>query len=90
MMRFGYAVGRAGEFGGPHMVGAIIMCIIMLLVLTFAVIGVYAVIKHLMHRRHTVELPKADRSMEILNERYASGEISDEEYTTKKEILKKG
>ncbi len=91
MTRFGYAIGHGGDFGGPHIFGAILMCIFMLLVFALAVVGVYALIKHFRHRKHAgMELPKIDRSLEILNERYAAGEISDEEYTVKKENLKKG
>lgn len=60
--------------------------------IAFAIFCIYAVSRLFgnrcgSHNRHNII--NDDNSLNILNERYAKGEISDEEYKQKKEIIMK-
>jgi putative membrane protein len=90
MMRYG--------FGGMHMLGGwLIAAVIGLILLALAVLAVIVLVRLLRHTgRHghwQAEQPKPagedNSSFKILDERFAKGEIDEEEYTRKKELLKK-
>lgn len=80
--RIGYGFGMMGRIGG--------MIIMMILFIALVVVGIIWLTKNMNHKNseHTLPHP-TDRSIEILNERYAKGEISDEEYAKMKMELKK-
>lgn len=80
--RLCYGFGMMGRIGG--------MIIMMILFVGLIIFGIYWLSKT-SNQRNTgySQLHQADRSLEILNERYAKGEISDEEYSKMKAELKK-
>ncbi|MGV8906949.1 MAG: SHOCT domain-containing protein [Acetobacterium sp.] len=62
----------------------------MILFVGLVVFGIYWLIKTSNQRNSGYSLShQTDRPLEILNERYAKGEISDEEYSKMKAELKK-
>lgn len=80
MLRFGY--GLVG-FGLPYL--------IMTAVAVLAILGIIALIRYIRvtGHGHKIEISNKNTALQILNERYAKGELNDEEYRTKKaEILK--
>lgn len=90
MMRYG--------FGGMHMLGGwLIAAIIGFILLALAVLAIIALVRIIRHAgRHghwQAEQPKPaneeNSSLRILDERFAKGDINEEEYTRKKELLKK-
>lgn len=86
MMRYGFGYGDYGLFG----FGGIMMGLFMVLILVIAVLGTLALIRYL---KRTAPLPDKqkpeDKALEILSERYARGEISDDEYAIKRATLLK-
>ena len=88
-----YALSGHGMNFGLGMIGRIGGMIMMsLLLIAFIVFAIVWMSKN-SNQRNTIngsqQPPSTDRSMEILNERYAMGEITDEEYAKKKVELKK-
>lgn len=78
MMHYGYGWYEGGMF------------FMMLIPLLLVGIIVYAAVRLSMRQpRHETGEYVSDNSMRILNERYASGEISDDEYQHKKALLQK-
>jgi putative membrane protein len=65
--------------------------IVMILLIALAIVAIIWFSKNWSFRNNTIQThPASDRSLEILNERYALGEIGDEEYSKKKiELLKR-
>jgi putative membrane protein len=75
-------------FGMMGMAGGMIMFMILLVVLVVVTIVWFS--KNGSHKVNESQYrPTTDRSLEILNERYALGEIADEEYNKKKMEIKK-
>lgn len=73
MMYRGY-----GMFGWGGILGLIIV-----------VIAVYFLIKYISKNKNVSDtVIKKDNAIDLLNERYAKGEIDEEEYNKKKKILK--
>jgi len=74
MMHGGY-----GMFGGGGILGLILVAVV-----------VYFLIKYFNenNNNNTNTFSKKTNSLDILNERYARGEIDDKEYNRKKKILK--
>jgi putative membrane protein len=67
-----------GMFGGGGLVGLILIAIIL-----------YFLIKYLNDNRKVSDtFKKTDNAIDILNERYANGEIDEEEYNKRKKMLK--
>jgi putative membrane protein len=65
--------------------------LICLAVLVLVVLGIIALVRYIRitGSAHKIEMPPANPALQILNERYARGEITEEEYRAKKaEILK--
>lgn len=79
MMHGVYGWHRFGWMGG------IFMMVFWLLIIGLVV---YLVSKSSNNRGH-ISSTESNRALEILNERYASGEIDEEEYLRKKKLLKK-
>lgn len=81
MMRFGY--GHMG-FGGGYLLMALVMAAIAILV----ILGIIALVRYIRISGHSHRIQMAgtviNPAIQILDERYAKGEISDEEYKAKK------
>jgi len=76
MMGYGY------RYGG-NMVGGGFGIIIPLII-----IGIVAVIIYkLLQNRNIKDIGNSDNSLDILNERFARGEIDEDEYSRKKDLL---
>lgn len=90
MMGYGFEAGRGAVYGHGMMggFGGAFMIIGMLIILTLAILGIIALVKYLRGYRR-VDFTQNDSAMQILNERYAMGEIAEEEYNKKKIELKK-
>jgi len=80
MMRYGgYGYGMMGfGWGFIMMIGILILIIL----------AVVALIRFVQRSNLNSSINSGSKALEILNERYARGEISDEEYKTKKAVLK--
>ena len=80
MMRYGgYGYGMMGfGWGFIMMIGILILIIL----------AVVALIRFVQRSSPNSSINSGSKALEILNERYARGEISDEEYKTKKAVLK--
>ena len=54
-----------------------------------AIIGlvIYLIVKNTNHTAYRCNFSNRDNALELLNERYAKSEISDEEYERKKKVL---
>lgn len=86
MMRYGFERGVYGMMGGGF--GSFLMILFMLLLLALVVLGIIALIRYLqIGRKGTPTMD--DSAMMILNERYARGEINEEEFNAKKAALGK-
>jgi len=83
-----HMVGIHHGFGLIGMAGGAIMFMILLVVLIVVVIVWFSKNGNQTTHRFSNQ-PIVDRSLEILNERYALGEIDDEEYSRKKLELRK-
>lgn len=84
----GWMYGMHHGFGMMGMAGGMVMFMILLVVL--AVVAIVWFSKNGSHKNNESQVrPATDRSLEILNERYALGEIADEEYNKKKMELRK-
>lgn len=70
-----------GMMGGMGIISMVI-CIIVLGLLIF---GIYAIISKVFYKTESV----SDRSLAILRERLARGEIDEEEFDRKKTLIKK-
>lgn len=84
-----FMFGRAGM-----MIGGLVMFLITLAVIAAIVVAIVLLVRH--GKRHnssnyTYNNPKASvyHALAILDERYAKGELTDEEYEQKKAALKK-
>lgn len=77
-MGYGYGPIGFGMMGGFGLIPLILIGVI-----------IYAVIK-LSHNdnKHYSNRPSNNDALDILNQRYANGEISDEEYSRKKKMLR--
>jgi Predicted membrane protein len=78
----GYGFGRM--YGGPN----IFMMIPMIVLLLVFVFLIYKVINN-RHLTSVVSPPGSSKAMSILNERFAKGEITEEEYKSIKEEIDK-
>ena len=74
MMGYGYGNNIMGGWFG------------MLIPLIIIVIVIFAIYK-LLQNNNTKNIEPKNNSLDILNERFARGEINEEEYNTKKNIL---
>ncbi len=86
MMRYGFERGAYGIMGGG--VGSFLMILFMLLLLALVILGLIALIRYL-QIGHKSAPTVDDSAMMILNERFARGEINDEEFNAKKAALSK-
>lgn len=78
----GYGFGGYG-FGGPHIIMMIGVILILLAI-------VYFVYKSSQNRNSNVAYEKiSPKAIEILNERFANGEINEEEYRSRKDQILK-
>ena len=85
MMGYGYGGYDNGMMGG---IAGIFMFLVMLFFLVAVVFGFIALMKNT-RGHHMNDTTQEDNAMKILNERYAMGEVSDEEYNKRKTELKK-
>ena len=85
MMGYGYGGYGNGMMGG---IAGIFMFLVMLFFLVLVVFGLIALMKYT-RGHHMNDTTQEDNAMKILNERYAMGEVSDEEYNKRKTELKK-
>jgi len=70
--------GGSGMFGGGGILGIIII-----------IVAIYFVIKYINENKNNSNIfRKKDSAIDILNERYAKGEIDEEEYNKRKNMLK--
>jgi putative membrane protein len=67
----------------------LIYLILTITVIIIAVFGIYYLVKRLPEKTYT-KIQKLDKSLEILRERYARGEITREEYFRMKKDLEAG
>jgi putative membrane protein len=84
MHRFGYGLGYGGGRGEMFvMMGAVVILILV------AALILYFILRRggLGHNNNFIYEVNTNRAMEILNERLASGEIAEEEYTKKKILI---
>ncbi|HEY5555994.1 SHOCT domain-containing protein [Acetobacterium sp.] len=77
-----YGIGYGGGFGGVMMFG-------LFLLLVLVIIAVYFIIHHFTSTNAKDGSRSIDNAFAILNERYARGEIDEEEYNRKKAELRK-
>lgn len=77
-----YGIGYSSGFGFFMMVG-------LFLLLVLVVIGVFFIVHHFTNINVKVGTHSGNKALEILNERYARGEIDEEEYNRKKTELRK-
>lgn len=63
--------------------------IMMLAILALVVLGIIALVKYLQQSGTAARHDMGNKALDLLNERYARGEISEEEYKRKKESIKK-
>lgn len=86
-------LGGYGMYFGLSMIGRIGGMIMMCLLLIAFVVFAFVWMSKNSNLRKSIDESQqqqsTNRAMEILNERYASGEITDEEYAKKKVELKK-
>ena len=85
MMGYGYGGYGNGMMGG---IAGIFMFLVMLFFLVLVVFGFIVLMKNT-RGHHMNDTTQDDNAMKILNERYAMGEVSDEEYNKRKTELKK-
>ena len=76
-----YGIGYGG-FGFFIMFG-------LFLLLVLVIIGVYFIVHHFTNSNAKEGTRSGDKALEILHERYARGEIDEEEYNRKKAELRK-
>ena len=93
MMRY-YSGYGMGPFGGGHGVIGILVMLFFLALVVFAVLIAIRMLRHKGHfappHFHEGQVdPSARNALQILNERYAKGEIDDEEYKRRKTELTK-
>lgn len=69
-------------------VGSFLMILFMLMIVSLVVLGIMALIRYL-KTTGTQNPAPAENALLILNERYAKGEINDEEFSAKKALLSK-
>ena len=84
-----YGMGYGG-FNGAALAGWIIGILVIVLV----IVGIIALVHYLQknstnNTKIITSAPDINNSLNILNERYARGEINDQEYTAKKAELRK-
>jgi putative membrane protein len=72
-----YGIGCGGGFGFFMIFGLFLLVVLI-------IIGVYFIIRYFMNSNVKEGTRSGDRALEILHERYARGEIDDEEYNQKK------
>jgi putative membrane protein len=73
---------------GISLIGLCLGFFIMICFLSLLILGVVLLIRHLRSTGQNNTQPTISNAMNILNERYAKGEISDEEYKIKKAEIK--
>jgi len=76
----GYSIMR---YGNSMMAGWFGMMIIPVIIIVIVVFIVYK----LLQKNNINDIGERDNSLEILNERFARGEINEDEYNHKKELL---
>ncbi len=79
---------RYGGYGMMGGIGGVLMLLFMLALATLVVLGILALLRYLKTTRPE-ELYTGTNVLDVLNERYARGEIDDEEYAIKKAALTK-
>ena len=92
MRNGGPGTGTGMHNGGFMMIPAILITIILAIVLIYLIVRIVKGAHLHGHPFKVANLEVTDntsKALEILNIRYANGEIADEEYTTKKEQLLK-
>lgn len=84
-MMYPYAPFAFGKVG--MMIGGGVLLLVFLALLALAIVGIVLLARH----GKRSENPKSNvyRALAILDERYAKGELTDEEYEQKKAALKK-
>lgn len=89
-MMYGYGYGYGYDNGYDYMGGGMMFMMFIGLIVIVAV--VYFVIKASNHQTHGKILEynnnNSGRAMEILNEKLANGEISEDEYNLKKKLIR--
>lgn len=75
-------------YGGYGMMGYGWGWIMMLGVLVIVVLAIFVLFRYLQHLNPASRNNASNSPLDILNERYARGEISDEEYKKKKAEMK--
>ncbi|MGV8905670.1 MAG: SHOCT domain-containing protein [Acetobacterium sp.] len=77
-----YGIGYGGGFNGFMMFGIFLLFVLV-------IVGVYFMIHHFMKSNNNEGSHPGDNALRTLNERYARGEINEEEYNRIKAELKK-
>ncbi|MFT5873771.1 MAG: putative membrane protein [Clostridium sp.] len=76
MMGYGYGYGN-------NMMGGVFGMIIPIIIIAIVVFAIYK----LLQNKNIKDIGTRDNSLDILNERFARGEINEEEYNSKKNAL---
>jgi putative membrane protein len=88
MMRFG----MGGYSGIGMLLGGILVLLVIAVLVALAIVGIVLLVRHGKSSgkaNGSALMPNVSQALTVLDERYAKGEIDDEEYTKKKEMLKK-
>lgn len=84
-MRYGFGTDGYGMMSGP---GGFFMGLFMLLLLALMILGIMALLRYL-HNSKTPLTHSDDTALHVLSDRFARGEINNDEYAAKKALLTK-
>lgn len=80
--------GRFGQHPTSHMIGFdwlyTILTLLGFLILVAIVVGIFLILRNRSANKHH----SVNKSLEILQERFARGEISEDEYRSRREVFK--
>jgi putative membrane protein len=84
MMRFGYGPMHSGG-------GYLMMAVIMAAIAVLGILGIIALVRYIRvsGHSHRIQMAGVNPAIRILDERYAKGELTDDEYKAKKSELGK-
>ena len=77
------------EYGGGNIFGTLIMLGMFFFIALIIFVGIFFLIRVLLKSSHRDGFSTNNNALDILKERYARGEIDDEEYNRRKAELKK-
>lgn len=86
-----FGIGRCFGYGAYGYGGGVWIMPVVMGILRIALLAVivYFIYKLFVKNKHNITGPSCSSAVEILNERFAKGEISEEEYIAKKKQINK-